>query len=153
MTANPRKLAVAALITAENGGYSNIVLDQLLKGNNLTSENEAFLSALFYGTIERLISIYKIVDRYSSHPVKKLKPEIRAILSVSIYQILFMDKVPESAAVNEGVKIVRSGKHKALSGFVNAVLRAVARDKDLLLEELQTTDDLSFKYSSSPSFT
>lgn len=152
MTTNPRKIAVIALISAEQGGYSNLVLDNLLKTNNLTTEDEALLSALFYGTIERLLTIHSILGLYSSHPVKKMKPEIRAILSVSVYQMLFMDKIPDSAAVNEAVKLVRAGKHKQLAGFSNAVLRSVARDKQIILNELSSTTDLSFKYSSTPSF-
>ncbi len=152
MTANPRKLAVEALVSAENGGYSNLVLDKTLKSNSLTPEDEAFFSALFYGTIERLLTIHTILGRYCSHPVKKLKPEIRAILSSAGYQLLFMDKIPQSAAVNEAVKLVRAGKYKQLSGFVNAVLRSITRDKTKLAEELQTTDDLSFKYSAASSF-
>lgn len=152
MTANPRKLAVEALVSAENGGYSNLVLDKTLKSNSLTIEDEALFSALFYGTIERLLTIHTILGRYCSHPVKKLKPEIRAILSSAIYQLLFMDKIPQSAAVNEAVKLARAGKYKQLSGFVNAVLRSITRDKDNLIKELQTTEDLSFKYSAASSF-
>lgn len=152
MIANPRKLAVSALIAAENGGYTNLVLDRVIKSNELTPEDEALLSALFYGTVERLLTIYIIIGRYSSHPVKKLKAEIRAILAVSVYQLIFLDKIPASAAVNEAVKLTNSGKYKQLSGFVNAVLRAIARNKEALQQELETSKDLTFKYSVSQSF-
>lgn len=150
--ANPRQLAVNALIAAERGGYSNLLLDQMLKTHALTSIDEAFLSKLFYGTIERIFTIHRIVDRYASVSVLKMKPEIRAILSVSVYQILFLDKVPDAAAVHEAVNLVKSGKYRQLSGFVNAVLRAVIRDRAQLQHDFETTDNLSFKYSCAASF-
>ncbi|MBQ7288252.1 MAG: 16S rRNA (cytosine(967)-C(5))-methyltransferase RsmB [Clostridia bacterium] len=152
MTQNPRQLAVEALIIAEQGGYSNLVLDRLLKSNPLSAANEAFFTAIFYGTIERKRTLETILGRYVKLPIQKMKPEIRSVLLMSLYQILFADKVPDSAAVNEGVQLAKIGKYRQLGGFVNAVLRAVVRDKSHLISELQTTQNLAFKFSCAPSF-
>lgn len=148
---NPRQLAVEALLAAERGGYSNLVLDRMLQSASLSRADEAFFTALFYGTVERLPTLETILNRYASLPAAKMKPEIRAALYTALYQILFLDKVPASAAVNEAVQLVKSGRHKQLGGFVNAVLRATVRDREQLSAELQQTEDLSFKYACSPS--
>lgn len=149
---NPRRLAVEALLASQRGGYSNLILDGFLKSGSLSNADEAFLTALFYGTIERLITLENLLNRYSTVPVSKMKPELRAILLTAIYQILFMDKVPNSAAVNEAVLLTKQGKYRQLSGFVNGVLRSVARDCLIIQQELQQTTDLSLKYSCAPSF-
>lgn len=148
---NPRQLAVEALLAAERGGYSNLILVRFLKSCILSKEDEAFLTALFYGTAERLTTLETVLNRYASLPAAKMKPEIRAVLLTALYQILFMDKVPDAAAVNEAVQLTKQGKHRQLGGFVNGVLRSVVRDRVRLQQELQQTADLAFKYACAPS--
>lgn len=147
MSSDARKLAVEALILADRGGYSNIVADSVLSSNQLSREDEALFSLCFYGCIERMLTIDSLIDRYSSVKTVKMKPLVRFSISVAVYQILFTDKIPVSAAVNESVNIVKNSPLKNLSGFVNAVCRRFAKEKEHILSELATTEDYSFKYS------
>lgn len=111
-------------------------------GDKFDRRDRAFIKALSEGTIERCITIDYVINNYSSKPVHKLKPFIRGLLRMSVYQIMYMDKVPDNAAVNEAVKIaVKKGFH-GLKGYVNGVLRSIARG----YKELEI-NDTSVKYS------
>lgn len=146
--ANVRKVAIDALVKIENdGAYSNIVVDKLLLNSGLDSRDKAFATSIIYGTLERKKTLEYIVSKYSKTPVKKIKPFIMFTLQTALYQILFMDKIPDSAAVNEAVKIVRKSKFSNLGGFVNAVLRAFIRDEKKIVYPNETIDYLSVKYS------
>ena len=126
--ANARKEAVKALMKIEiDGGYSNIVVDNLLLETDLDERDKAFATSLIYGVIERKLTLEYIVSSYSKTPLKKMKPFILYVIYTSLYQIIYMSKVPNSAAVNEAVKLVRNSKFRNLSGFVNAVLRNFLR--------------------------
>ena len=124
-----RQAAVQALLKVDGeGGYSNLVLNEQLKKAQLSPEDTAFASRLFYGTLERKLTLDHIIGVYSKKPVHKLTPAVAEILRMSLYQLAFLDSVPDSAAVNEGVKLTRTMKAASASGFVNAVLRAFLRD-------------------------
>ena len=124
-----RQAAVQALLKVDGeGGYSNLVLNEQLKKAQLSPEDTAFASRLFYGTLERKLTLDHIIGAYSKKPVHKLTPAVAEILRMSLYQLAFLDSVPDSAAVNEGVKLTRTMKAASASGFVNAVLRAFLRD-------------------------
>lgn len=145
--ANARKEAVKALMKIENdGGYSNIVVDNLLIKTDLSERDKAFATNLIYGVIERKLTLEYIVSSYSKTPLKKIKPFILYVLYISLYQIIYMSKVPNSAAVNESVKLVRNSKLRNLSGFVNAVLRNFLRDGEIKYPD-EKTEYLSIKYS------
>lgn len=145
--ANARKEAVKALMKIENdGGYSNIVVDNLLIKTDLSERDKAFATNLIYGVIERKLTLEYIVSSYSKTPLKKIKPFILYVLYISLYQIIYMSKVPNSAAVNEAVKLVRNSKLRNLSGFVNAVLRNFLRDGEIKYPG-EKTEYLSIKYS------
>ena len=90
------------------------------------------MSALVYGVLERRLTLDYQIEKHSKLPLKKLSPKVLCILRCGVYQLLFMDKVPPSAAVNESVKLTRQMGQAAAAGFVNAVLRAVGRDGLLL---------------------
>lgn len=94
----------------------------------LTRGERSFTRRLTYGTLERLIEIDYIIDAFSKVPTRKMKPFIRCVMENAVYQIKYMDSVPASAAVNEAVNIVKKRGFKDLSGFVNAVLRRIAKD-------------------------
>jgi 16S rRNA (cytosine967-C5)-methyltransferase len=87
------------------------------------------------GTVERRIQIDYVLSLYSKTKVPKLKPIIRVILREGVYQILFLDRVPDSAAINEAVKLTKQRGLMGLSGFVNAVLRSISREKESLWEK------------------
>ena len=129
---NVRELILDILLTLEReGGYSNqLIRDVLDKYDYLERTKKAFIKRVCEGTIERRIELDDKLNQISSTPVSKMKPFIRCLLRMSLYQILYMDKVPASAACNESVKLVKKHGFQPLSGFVNGVLRSIARQKD-----------------------
>ncbi|MDD4413897.1 MAG: 16S rRNA (cytosine(967)-C(5))-methyltransferase RsmB [Oscillospiraceae bacterium] len=141
MNKNARRLATEALISVhQGGGYSSAVLDLLLTDRNdenaISSADRALISRLFYGVLERLITLDYIIERHSSVRIKKMHPIVRELLRLGCYQLIYMDKIPASAAVNETVKLARSMKQDKAAGFINAVLRAVERNRDHLFDDL-----------------
>lgn len=145
--ANPRKTAVSVLTRIEkDNAYSNITLKAYLNDNEFTREDIAFISALVYGVLDRRITLDYVLARFMKTPLKKTAPFTLNCLRVALYQIMFMDKIPESAAVNEAVKIIKKSKESRNAGFVNAVLRAVLRE-ETLLPAGDSANELSIKYS------
>ena len=107
--------------------YSNLVAES--RFDTLDSPRDrAFASTLFYGVLERQITLRRIVASYCRKPVDKLDPEVLCALEMGLYQLLFLDSVPERAAVNESVLLTRKLGKQSASGFVNGVLRAFIRD-------------------------
>lgn len=126
---NARITAVKGLIEVfDREGYSNLVLESLMKKESLPDRDRAFCTALFYGTVERRITLDWVIGRYSRQPVHKLSPAVREILRLAIYQLLYMPSVPQAAAVDEAVRMTRSLKVTSASGYVNGVLRAFLRE-------------------------
>lgn len=111
--------------------YSHIMIrDVLNKYNYLSGQEKAFMKRLFEGTLERMIELDYCIDQYSKVKVQKMKPVIRTIMRMSVYQILYMDGVPDSAACNEAAKLAGKKGFAALKGFVNGVLRTIVRNKE-----------------------
>ncbi len=124
-----RQTAVEALLQInEEGGYSNVVFHNLVTRNELSPQDTALCSVLVYGALERRLTLDHIIGAYSKTPVCKLTPAVREILRISLYQLLYLEHIPDSAAVNEGVKLTRLMKVSSASGFVNGVLRSFLRD-------------------------
>ena len=144
-----RDAAVAALLKIqEQGGYSNIVLDEMLESADLTGTDRAFASRLLYGVTERRLTLDYLLNRVSSTPVKMMDAAVREILRVATYQLVYMDKTPAFAAINEAVGQTRQFGCGRLSGFVNGVLRQVQRQYVTLLAELPDNDKgLEIRYS------
>ena len=114
----------------EKGAYSHVVLGQALeKYQYLSKADRGLITRVTEGTLEYLIQIDWILNRYSATKVEKMKPVIRTILRMSLYQIFYMDRIPDSAACNEGVKLAARRGLSGLKGFVNGVLRKVSREK------------------------
>ena len=126
---NARQIAVEALLRVDTAdGYSNIVLDRLLQESGLSGRDKAFASALFYGVLEKKLTLDHVISLYAAKALGKMDPLVRQLLRIAVYQIACMDSVPDSAAVNESVQLCKSmGKSRA-SGFVNGVLRSFLRD-------------------------
>lgn len=144
---NPRKLAVKALLKIEkDNAYSNITLNAFLKEAEFTKEDKAFFTSLVYGVLDRKITLDYVLSKFMKSPLKKTAPFTLNALRVGLYQIMYMDKVPDSAAVNETVKIIKSSKEGRNAGFVNAVLRSALREK-ITLPEGNTPKDLSVRFS------
>ena len=124
-----------------DNSYSNLILDSVLDKSDLSSVDKSFVSALVYGVIERTITLDYEISQYLKQPIKKLKSQVLTILRMGAYQILFMDKIPSSAAINESVNLVKKNGFSFASGLVNAVLRKVDA------AGITDTDDISIKYS------
>ena len=126
---NVRSIALDALMEAEgaNGGYGNLITNVLNKYDYLDRRDKAFIKLLFEGTIERRITLDFILDRKSSVKTPKMKPVIRNILRMGVYQILFTD-APGYAVVKESVNLAGKRGFKGLGGFVNGVLRGILRE-------------------------
>ena len=145
---NARRMVLDMLIKMEKSkSYSNILLDENLTEANFDSQDKKFVAALFYGIVERQLTLDRIIKKYSSKKLSKLDIDIKQILRMGIYQLLYMDSVPESAAVNESVKLAKMNKNPALGGFVNAVLRSFIRDNKKLPQGRNEIEKLSIEYS------
>ena len=145
--ADARKTAVNALMRVNCGAaYSNIVLNEALAKSGLAGADRALASALFYGVLDRKITLDYIISQFVKTPVKKIAPFTVNTLRTAAYQIYYMDKIPDSAAVNEAVKLIKGSKESGNAGFVNAVLRNILRNR----VEMPCGSDimsLSVKYS------
>ena len=145
-----RQAAFEALLKIQReDAYSNLVVDAALKENeHFDDRDKAFFSNLVYGTLDRLILIDYNLGLYLNQPVRKLKPELHTILRLGAYQLLFLDKVPSRAAVNESVNLAKVNKSAFAASLVNAVLRRVA-DNGLQLPEGEQKGPayLAIKYS------
>ncbi len=137
-TVNDRELVLDLLVDiVEKGMFSHVSINNMLKKYQYLDKTErAFITRLTEGTIENLILLDYIIDQFSSVKVKKMKPLIRNILRMSVYQFLYMDSVPNAAACNEAVKLATKRGFGQLKGFVNGVLRNINRN----LEEIKYPD-------------
>ncbi len=148
MSKNPREIAFDILCKIEaDKAYSNIAIDSAVKMYNPDSTDCAFISRVVYGVIERKITLDYIINKYLSQPINKLKTPVLTALRIGAYQILFMDKVPDRAAVNETVNLIKKGKFSYASGLVNAVLRKISDNNTLDFGSLQGDELISVKYS------
>lgn len=145
-----RQLAFEILLRIyRDSAYSNLTVDSILSENKcLDSRDNAFVCALVYGTLDRQISIDYNLSLYLAQPIKKLRPELLVIMRMGTYQILFMDKVPDSAAVNESVKLAKDNKSAFAASLVNAVLRKVTANGFRVPElDAASTERMEIEYS------
>lgn len=145
---NSRKFVVRLLTKLdENASYSNIILDNALKKSELTSQDKKFASALFYGVLERQITLDEIIKSLSKNPKNKISNNVRNILRTGLYQLKYMDSVPDSAAVDEAVKLAKKDRNPAVSGYVNGMLREFIRNDKELPKRSDPMEALALEYS------
>ena len=149
---NLREIILGALMDiVEEEQYSHIVLkDVLEKYQYLDKRDRAFITRVTEGTLENMLQMDYIIERFSKVKVENMKPVIRNILRMSVYQLKYMDSVPASAACNEAVKLAKKKGFGQLSGFVNGVLRGVSRGLDQLTYPKESVDAVkawSVRYS------
>ena len=138
-----REIALKALYKIDKeDAYSNIALDEQLKQNakKINDKDIGLISQIVYGVTTWKLTLDAIIDKYSKIKLKKISPWIINILRMGIYQIIFLDKIPKSAAVDESVNLAKRYGHKTSSGFVNAILRKV-EEKDYQ-ELFEIKDDI-----------
>ncbi len=143
---NARLVAAKALLNVnKDAAYSNIEFDKAVKAAELSGVDAAFAAALFYGVLDRKLTLDYIIGAASARSGKT--PDfVREVLRISVYQIVYMDRIPPHAAVNEAVKLVKKSKFSFASGFVNAVLRSVIREVPVLPQD-DSIRALSVRYS------
>ena len=148
-----REVALKALYKIDKqDAYSNIALDEIIKENrrNLDNRDTGFISEIVYGVTTWKLTIDEIVKKYSKLRLKKISPWILNILRMGIYQIVFLDKVPKSAAVNESVNLAKRYGHKGSSNFVNAILRKVEKKDYETFFEIENPIERISKTTSMP---
>lgn len=147
---NIRKVAFDILYKVETDkAYTNLILNHEIKNNALSRLDSSFVSAVVYGVLERKLTLDYIIKQYSKFPVDKSDIKTLILLRTGIFQLLFMDKVPDSAAVNETVNLSKKlGVYKS-AGFINGLLRNFIRsDKNYKLPDKKNISHyLSVKYS------
>ena len=149
MALNSRELALNILTDInQNGAYSNISIGKNIK-SNINPQDENLVREIVYGVIENKLYIDYIISKTSKVKLKKIHLTILDILRIGIYQIIFMDKIPDSAAVNESVNLAKKHGHKGTIGFVNGILRNISRNKEKFnnLDIKDKIDYISIKYS------
>ena len=122
--------------------HSDTILHQVFSENELTGQTKALIKRLSYGVIERKIELDYIINEFSKTKVKKMKPLIRNILRIGVYELRYMEQIPASATCNEAVKLVAKRGLHGLKGFVNGVLRTISREKDKMV-----LPDMGVRYS------
>lgn len=144
-----REIALFILMDIfDEGAYNNIILRKTLSAHEeLTSVQRAFITELVNGTLRNLINIDYVINQFSKTKTDKMKPFILNNIRIGVYQILYMDKIPVSAACNEAVILAKKRSFSTLSGFVNGVLRAIARNKDNIKYPDDRLKALTLKYS------
>ncbi|MBN2898271.1 MAG: 16S rRNA (cytosine(967)-C(5))-methyltransferase RsmB [Clostridia bacterium] len=129
-TVNMRKVALQLLNEIETEqSYSNIKINSALTSYNLIGQDKNFVLKLVYGVLENKMLLDYYIGKMSKTRLKKIDHRILNILRLSIFQIVFLDKVPDSAAVNEGVKLTKKVNQRS-TGFVNGILRNFIRERD-----------------------
>ncbi|MBO5895773.1 MAG: 16S rRNA (cytosine(967)-C(5))-methyltransferase RsmB [Clostridia bacterium] len=153
MTKSARQIAFEILLKIEKDkAYSNLVIDSAVKAYRRNSTDCAFISRLVYGVVERKITLDHIISAHLTQPIRKLKTEVLVALRMGVYQLVFSDKIPESAAVNESVKLAKDNKCAFASGLVNAVLRNVSKDGFAVPNDLTECERFSVLYSAPTDF-
>ena len=148
MSKPARQIAFEILLKIEKDkAYSNLAIDSAVKAFCPDSTDCAFISRLVYGVTERKITLDYIISGCLSQPISKLKKEVLVILRLGTYQLVFSDKIPASAAVNESVKLAKNNKCGFATGLVNAVLRKVANDGFTIPEDTDNVKRISVLYS------
>lgn len=149
MKESARELAFKILYDIfSNQAFSNISIKKHLN-KGIEPKEENLIREIVYGVLENDLYINYIISKASKTPLKKIHPKILIILKMGIYQLLFMDRIPSRAAVNESVELAKIHGHKGTVGFVNGILRNIDRNKNKFLEirEKDKSNYISIKFS------
>ena len=122
-SSSPRALALSTLLSVEKGKYGNIAVDTVLKRADLSDPDRHLYTALVYGVTERKTTLEFLLGRFSSRPLSELDDTVRLALCMGLYQLIYLDRIPDHAALDETVSLVS----RKVSGYVNAVLRSYLR--------------------------
>ncbi len=139
----PRQAALLSVNSCiKNNRYVNLELSSVIKKYGFEGLDRAFFTALFYGTTERILTLDYVIEKCSTIPLEKLDNMVLCLVRTGLYQILFMDRVPDHAAVDESVELAKRYCPKSSVGYVNAVLRAASRSKETLFHQMKAEKGL-----------
>ena len=125
---NVREIALDILTAVQkNKAYSNLSLNHAIKGSELSAKDIGLLTELVYGTIQRDMTLDYYVSPFIKNP-KKIQPWVLSLLKMTVFQMQFLDRVPERAAVHEAVEIAKKRGHRGVASLVNGVLRTIGRE-------------------------
>ena len=128
--ANARELVLKGLYQIEEkGAYSNKALRDILDNSGLAPADRAFVTELLMGVVRNKLKLDHMIAQFSKVRLKKLSPWVHQILRMGVYQMVCMEHIPDSAACNEAVKLAGRYAHGAARGYINGVLRSIAREK------------------------
>lgn len=136
--------------TLSKGGYSNIVLNSAFEGKNLEAREKKLCTAMYYGVIERLITLDHVLSGYSKRPLNKLDTLVLQTLRCGVYALIFMDGIPDAASVNEAVTAASKLGYTSAKPMVNAILRSFLRDGKTIKYPSDEENALSIRYSVPP---
>ncbi|HSL93344.1 MAG TPA: 16S rRNA (cytosine(967)-C(5))-methyltransferase RsmB [Bacillota bacterium] len=126
-TTDPRRMALDALLRLERDkAFANLSLRHLLQEGTLSRVDKALLFRLVYGTVSMRMALDYVLGKHLTRQISSLPDSIRNILRLGAYQIMYLDRIPARAAVDESVKLAHRYGHRGTAGLVNAVLRKIA---------------------------
>ncbi|MEY8347400.1 16S rRNA (cytosine(967)-C(5))-methyltransferase RsmB [Bacillus cereus] len=135
MRQNVRELALDGLMQVEkSGAYSNLLLNNLIEKSEIDRKDIGLLTEIVYGTIQRRDTLDYYLQPFLR---KKVEAWVKVLLRLSLYQMIYLDRVPERAAIHEAVEIAKRRGHKGIAGMVNGVLRSIQREGVPSVEEIQ----------------
>ncbi|MDF4766495.1 transcription antitermination factor NusB, partial [Vibrio parahaemolyticus] len=135
MRQNVRELALDGLIQVEkSGAYSNLLLNNLIEKSTIDRKDIGLLTEIVYGTIQRRDTLDYYLQPFLK---KKVEAWVRVLLRLSLYQMIYLDRVPERAAIHEAVEIAKRRGHKGIAGMVNGVLRSIQREGVPSVDEIK----------------
>lgn len=144
----PREAALKALAQVDkDGAYLNLAVRDILSSSDMDPRDKALCTTLAFGVTKNKLFIDNIIENLSTVKLKKLSVWIHNILRIGIFSIKFLDRIPDSATVNECVRLARRYGHGASAGFVNAILRASLKSGDFLPDKKAQAEYISIRYS------
>ena len=144
LPANGREAALHALLQIwEEGAYAAIALNRVLRQARLEEQDRRFATELVNGAVKAKGTLDFVLQQMVNRPLQKLEPVVRYILHLGLYQIFYLDRIPDSAACNESVNLAKKYSHKGTDKFVNGVLRSTLRQKEILEDTIQ--NDVSLR--------
>ncbi|HHW41486.1 MAG TPA: 16S rRNA (cytosine(967)-C(5))-methyltransferase RsmB [Syntrophomonadaceae bacterium] len=121
------------LAVEKEGAYANLALQKLHSKHRMKPSDTALLTELVYGTLRWRNNLDWVINQFSKLPVDRMNYIVRNILRMGVYQLLFLERIPPSAACNESVKLAKAWGLERLAGFVNGILRSVVRNRDQIV--------------------
>ena len=146
-----REAALFILLETGDAGDPREVTARIFGAGDFSPRDRALVNELVRGVFERRLTLDFVLNSLSKTPVRRMKPLVREDLRLAVFQILFLDRIPDRAAVNEAVSLAAAHGFSGLKGFVNGVLRNVSRQKEAFLSEIASSEDPEVRFSV-PSF-